>query len=79
MRQLNQKACYEGQMNMTLYVCDMFEEAAEPSYHSTTYGINNRCALNPFILRTVDTYMHQGNIYFTMRKQIIVTSPAFTL
>ena len=33
--------------------------------------------INP--LRTVDAYMRQGNIYFTVRKQIIVTSPAFTL
>ena len=24
----------------------MIEESADPSYHSTTYGINNRCALN---------------------------------
>lgn len=24
----------------------MIEEAADPLYHSTTYGINNRCALN---------------------------------
>ena len=32
--------------------------------------------INP--LRTVVAYMRQGNIYFTVRKQI-VTSPAFTL
>ena len=30
-------------------------------------------------LRTVVAYMRQGNIYFTVCKQIIVTSPAFTL
>ena len=27
-------------------ICDVIEEVADPSYHSTTYGINNRCALN---------------------------------
>lgn len=27
-------------------ICDILEEAIEPLYHSTTYGINNRCALN---------------------------------
>ena len=40
-------------------------------------GSNCSSIVNP--LRTVVTYMRQGNIYFTMRKQIIVTSPAFTL
>ena len=30
-------------------------------------------------LRTVVAYMHQGNKYFTVRKQIIITSPAFTI
>ena len=33
--------------------------------------------INP--LRTMNAYMRQGNMYFTVRKQIIVTSPAFTL
>ena len=33
--------------------------------------------INP--LRTVVAYMRQGNIYFTVRKQIILTSRAFTL
>ena len=33
--------------------------------------------VNP--LRTVVAYMHQGNKYFTVHKQIIITSPAFTL
>ena len=33
--------------------------------------------INP--LRTVVAYMRQGNTYFTVRKQIILTSPAFTL
>ena len=33
--------------------------------------------INP--LRTVVAYMHQGNKYFTVRKQIIITSPTFTL
>ena len=33
--------------------------------------------VNP--LRTVVTYMRQGNIYFTVRKQIIITLPPFTL
>ena len=42
--------------------------------------VNNHIAnnqINP--LRTVDAYMRQENIYFTVREQIIVTSPAFTL
>ena len=30
-------------------------------------------------LRTVVAYMRQGNKYLTVRKQIIITSPAFTL
>ena len=33
--------------------------------------------INP--LRTVVAYMYQGNKYFTVRKQIVVTSPALTL
>ena len=32
--------------------------------------------INP--LRTVVAYMRQGNKHFTVRKQIIITSPAFT-
>ena len=30
-------------------------------------------------VRTMVAYMRQGNKYFTVRKQIIITSPAFTL
>ena len=30
-------------------------------------------------LRTVITYMHQANKYFTVHKQIIIISPPFTL
>ena len=30
-------------------------------------------------LRTVVAYTHQGNKYFTVRKQITITLPAFTL
>ena len=36
-----------------------------------------RSKFNP--LRTVVIYMHQGNKYLTVHKQIIITSPTFTL
>ena len=47
-----------------------------PSYLISELA-NSPQLVNP--LRTVVTYMRQGNIYFTMCKQIIITSPAFTL
>ena len=34
-------------------------------------------SFNP--LRTMDAYMRQGNKYFTVCKQIVITSPPFTL
>ena len=39
--------------------------------------LNLQCTFNP--LRTMVAYMRQGNKYFTVHKQIIITSPAFTL
>ena len=42
--------------------------------------LNCRCERDNFNpLRTVVTYMRQGIKYFTVRKQIIITLPAFTL
>ena len=48
---------------------------------TTTFVPLTKAELMVFInpLRTVVTYMHQENKYFIVCKQIIITSPAFTL
>lgn len=68
----------------------MLEEAAEPSYHSTTYGINNRCALNILKYFHVCNFglppdvMHdllEGYVPYTMKQMLnrLLNEKLFTL
>ena len=49
----------------------------QPSSHLKHGDLRGNLLVNP--LRAVNAYMHQGIKYFTVHKQIIITSPPFTL
>ena len=55
--------------------CNSHDQAIR--YYQMAISIMSEANFNP--LRTVVAYMRQGNKYFTVCKQIIITSPAFTL
>ena len=58
-----------------MYACTYFVVINLGPFYSTIWKLLKIINL----LRSMVAYMRQGNKYFTVRKQIIITLPAFTL
>ena len=65
------------QSNIASYTPDVCLKLTQVHNYSMYMYVLIYLLINP--LRTVVAYMRPGNKYFTVHKQIIITSPAFTL